>query len=182
MIIQQVSVDDAKDLLTIYAPYVEKTAVSFEVEVPSLDEFRERIVNISSRYPYIKAVDNGEIIGYAYANSFKTRKAYDWAVETTIYIKEDCRRQGTGRLLYEELESRLRNMGILNMNACISSPAADSKYLTDDSFYFHKKMGFDLVGRFHQCGYKFDEWFDMIWMEKMIGEHTINQAKVRFGQ
>ena len=77
---------------------------------------------------------------------------------------------------------KLKEMGILNMNACIASPAAESGHLTDDSYRFHKKMGFTLVGRFHNSGYKFGEWYDMIWMEKMIGEHEKDMPDVRFGQ
>ena len=89
---------------------------------------------------------------------------------------------GLGKALYENLEKLLKKMGILNMNACIASPAAESGHLTDDSYRFHKKMGFTLVGRFHNSGYKFGEWYDMIWMEKMIGEHEKDMPDVRFGQ
>ena len=82
------SVEDAANLLSIYEPYIINTAITFEYDLPTLEEFQSRIRNISSKYPYIKAVDNGEIIGYAYANTFKARRAYDWAVETTVYVKE----------------------------------------------------------------------------------------------
>ena len=170
MKIEKVSTADAEELLAIYAPYVEETAISFEYEVPSVDEFRNRIEQISAKYPYIKAVVDGKIAGYAYAAGFKDRKAYDWSVETTIYIRKDCRQLGLGKALYENLEKLLKEMGILNMNACI------------DSYRFHKKMGFTLVGRFHNSGYKFGEWYDMIWMEKMIGEHEKDMPDVRFGQ
>ena len=168
MKIEKVSTADAEELLAIYAPYVEETAISFEYEVPSVDEFRNRIEQISAKYPY--------------AAGFKDRKAYDWSVETTIYIRKDCRQLGLGKALYENLEKLLKEMGILNMNACIASPAAESGHLTDDSYRFHKKMGFTLVGRFHNSGYKFGEWYDMIWMEKMIGEHEKDMLDVRFGQ
>lgn len=188
--IENVSISDAEEILEIYVPYVENTAISFEYEVPSVEEFRERIKNISCKYPYIKAVDDdGKILGYAYAGSFKGRKAYDWSVETTIYLKPDCRRGGIGRTLYTELEDRLRNMGILNANACIAvtrgfdmgKPEAD-EHLTNDSIYFHEKMGYKLVGTFHSSGYKFNAWYDMVWMEKMLGEHTNCQNAVKFGK
>ena len=182
MTIEKVSVEDAKKLLEIYGPYVSETAISFEYDVPSEDEFKNRIMQISAKYPYIKAVEDDEILGYAYAASFKGRKAYDWAVETTIYVKKDCKRKGVGTFLYKELEKSLKKMGILNMNACIASPVEEDERLTNDSFYFHKKMGFELVGRFHKCGYKFDTWYDMIWMEKEIGEHITEPMPVRFGQ
>lgn len=181
MKIERVTKEDAKELVAIYAPYVEKTAITFEYEVPSVAEFQERILQISKRYPYLKAVIDGKIVGYAYANCFKDREAYDWSVETTIYMCKDCKRQGYGKVLYEQLEKTLKSMGILTMNACIGSPICENPYLTDDSYHFHKKMGFDLVGRFHHSGYKFDQWFDMIWMEKKIGEYKDHPSKVKFG-
>ena len=182
MRIEAVSIEDAKELLSIYAYYVEKTAISFEYDVPSIDEFRNRIVTISEKYPYIKAVnDEGLILGYAYANTFKGRSAYDWSVETTVYVRKDMRRTGTGKALYQALEEILSSMGILNMNACIAVTSKEDRHLTNDSFYFHEKMGFKLVGTFHDIGYKYDTWYDMVWMEKMIGKHSSMQAPVSFG-
>lgn len=182
MTIENVTAEDAQDLLAIYAPYVEKTAISFEYEVPSVEEFQMRIHTISARYPYLKAVHNDRIVGYAYAGIFKERSAYDWSVETTVYVDESCKKMGIGRALYQELEKRLKQMGILNMNACIASPVTPSEYLTDDSIRFHHAMGFSEVGTFHASGYKFGEWFDMIWMEKMIGEHKKDTEPVQFGR
>ena len=182
MRIEPVKIEDAKELLSIYAPYVLDTAISFEYEVPSLPEFQDRIRKISSVLPYIKAVEGDKICGYAYASKFKTRKAYDWSVEVTIYVREDLRKSGVGRLLYNALEKSLKGMGILNMNACIALPKEDDEHLSKDSYYFHEKMGFKLVGTFHNSGYKFNTWYDMIWMEKIIGEHKINQEDVSFGE
>jgi L-amino acid N-acyltransferase YncA len=182
MRIERVTAADAAELLAIYEPYVLYTAISFEHEVPTLEEFENRIITISSKYPFLKAVDNGEILGYAYANTFKNRKAYDWAVETTIYVKQDRRRMGAGKMLYNALETSLRNMGVLNMNACIAMPAKEDGRLTDASYHFHKSMGFTLVGRFHSVGYKFDTWYDMIWMEKHIGEHNAFPPQIKFGE
>lgn len=179
--LMRTSVNDAEEILSIYAPYVTDTAVSFEYDVPSLAEFQKRIEKISSNYPYIKAVKDNEIIGYAYADEFKGRRAYDWSVETTVYVKKDSRRSGVGRLLYEALENSLRNIGILNMNACIAMPEEYDEHLTKDSYRFHKKMGFETVGTFHYSGYKFNKWYDMIWMEKIIGEHNERAEGVKFG-
>ena len=162
MKIEKVTVEDAEELLEIYAPYVENTAITFEYDVPSKDEFEERIKNISAKYPYIKAVHEGKIVGYAYAASFKDRRAYDWSVETTIYVKNNCKRMGIGKVLYEVLEQELKDMGILNMNACIARPVQEGRYLNDDSIRFHDNMGFTEVGHFHNSGYKFGQWFDMI--------------------
>ena len=114
MKLERVTPADAPALLEIYGPYVENTAISFEYAVPSVEEFTRRIQTISARYPYIKAVDEaGTILGYAYAGPFKTRAAYDWAVETTIYVRRDCRGQGVGRGLYEALEGSLRDWGAI---------------------------------------------------------------------
>ena len=182
MTIEKATIDDAEELLAIYAPYVRDTAVSFEYVVPSVEEFVDRILQISAKYPYIKAVEDGKIIGYAYANTFKGRKAYDWSVETTVYVRRDVKRNGIGRRLYECLEQSLRKMGVLNMNACIASAKVDDAFLTNDSMYFHSRMGFTEVGRFHNSGYKFGRWYDMIWMEKMIGPHDAHPGEVHFGE
>ena len=182
MTIEKVTIEDAEELLAIYAPYVRDTAVSFEYVVPSVEEFADRILQISAKYPYIKAVEDGKIIGYAYANTFKGRKAYDWSVETTVYVRKDAKRNGTGRRLYECLEQSLMKMGVLNMNACIASAKVEDEFLTNDSMYFHSRLGFTEVGRFHNSGYKFGRWYDMIWMEKLIGSHDAHPGEVRFGE
>lgn len=182
MDIMPVKMEDAEELLSIYAPYVRDTAISFEYDVPSLSEFQDRIRTISSDFPYIKAVEAGEILGYAYAGKFKNRKAYDWSVEVTVYVRKDSRRSGVGKLLYRALEDSLKRIGILNMNACIAVPKENDKHLSNDSYCFHEKMGFQLVGTFHNSGYKFHTWYDMIWMEKIIGEHKEYQGNVRYGE
>lgn len=180
--IEAVTINDAERLLEIYKPYIEKTAITFEYDVPTLEEFTSRIESISRKYPYLKAVDeNGMIIGYAYAATFKARAAYDWSVETTIYVDWNYRGRSVGRSLYEALEKALQSMKILNMNACIAVPVKADQYLSDESMRFHEKMGYSLVGRFHKSGYKFNTWYDMIWMEKMIGEHSFDQPQVSFG-
>ncbi len=185
MKIERVTINDAEELLEIYTPYVTDTAITFEYEVPTIEDFRERIRNISSKFPYIKAVgDDGKILGYAYAGTFKGRSAYDWSVETTIYLRTDCKRAGIGTKLYDALEASLAGMGILNANACIAylKDGTTDQHLTNDSKYFHEKRGYKLVGTFHDSGYKFDTWYDMIWMEKMLGEHTNAPTPVNFGK
>lgn len=171
--------EDAEELLDIYSYYVEKTSITFEWEVPSVEEFRTRIQNTLKKYPYIVAVQNGKIIAYAYASPFKTRAAYDWAVETSIYVHKDFRRGGTGRLILNRLEKLLAEQNILNVNACIAYPPVEDEYLTRDSVRFHEKMGYRMVGEFHQCGYKFNRWYNMVWMEKIIGNHVENQPYVK---
>ena len=129
--------EDAEILLAIYAPYVEQTAITFEYEVPTVEEFRERIHNTLKKYPYLVAEQGGEPVGYAYVGPFHDRPAYDWAVETSIYVDQNKKRMGIGKKLHEALEEELRNRGFLNMNACIAYPAQEDEYLTRNSVEFH---------------------------------------------
>ena len=170
---------DAKALLEIYAYYVEHTAITFEYEVPTVEEFTERIREILKKYPYIVAVSEGKIVGYAYAGVFKNRAAFDWAVETTVYVHKDKKGLGIGKILYLKLEEILAKQNILNMEACIAYTETEDEYLTNASVRFHEKLGYRLVGEFRQCGYKFNRWYHMVWMEKHIGEHTEVQVKVK---
>ena len=171
--------EDAGALLDIYAPYVENTAITFEHTVPSIEEFERRISHVLERYPYLVAEKDGEILGYAYVSSFHERKAYDWAVETSIYVNREKKRMGIGKKLYEALEHVLSAQNILNLNACIAYPSQEDEHLTRDSVKFHQYLGYRLVGEFHQCGYKFNRWYNMIWMEKSIGEHLEHQPEVK---
>lgn len=177
--IRVADVKDAEALLKLYAPYVEHTAITFEYVVPTVEEFAGRIAHTLEKYPYLVAERKGRIVGYAYVSPFKTRAAYDWCVETSIYVAEEERKSGVGRLLLERLEAVLDRMGILNVNACIALPVGEDPYLTMDSILFHEKMGYEKVAHFHSCGYKFQRWYDMIWMEKLIGEHTGEQKAVK---
>ena len=163
---------DAERLLEIYAYYVGETAISFECEVPALKEFGDRIAHTLEKYPYLVIEENGVIMGYAYAGVFKGRAAYDHCCEVTIYLDHDAKGKGYGRALYEALEEALRRIGILNLYACIADPGFEDEYLTKNSERFHQHMGYTKVGEFHKCGYKFRRWYNMIWMEKIIGEHV----------
>ncbi len=163
--------EDAGRLLEIYRHYVENTAVSFEYVSPSPAEFRARMEATRRRYPYLVILQNGRVEGYAYAGPFKARAAYDRSVETTIYLAPDARKQGLGRMLYEALEKALRAMGVLNLYACVAYPERDDEYLTTNSADFHAHLGYVRAGYYHKCAYKFGRWYDMIWMEKMLGEH-----------
>lgn len=172
IVVRAVRSQDAPALLKIYAPYVKNTAVSFEYEIPSEEEFIKRIENTLLGYPYIAAVSEGEIIGYAYTGTFHSREAYSRSAETSIYIRSDKTGHGIGKLLYGVLESISKAQNITNLNACIACPEADDEYLTHNSIYFHEHMGYTPTGITHKCGYKFGRWYNILWMEKFIAEHT----------
>ena len=169
--IRMATTADAKELLQIYAPYVQNTAITFEYEVPSGEEFAKRIENTLTKYPYLVAVEDGQIVGYAYASIFKARIAYSWAVETSIYIKQDCRGKGVGKTLYQALEDILKRQHVINLNASIAYAEKEDEHLNHSSIRFHERFGYKKVAHFTKCGYKFGNWYDMIWMEKMLGEH-----------
>ena len=168
MTIRSAAIEDAGRLLEIYEYYVKNTAISFECDVPSLEEFRNRIAYTLGKYPYLLIEEDGVIQGFAYAGIFKERAAYNHCCEVTIYLDCDAKGKGYGRALYEMLEEALRKIGIINLYACIADPITEDEYLTRNSEHFHQHMGYTKVGEFHKCGYKFDRWYNMIWMEKII--------------
>ncbi len=178
MKVRNVEIGDAERLLEIYDYYVKNTAITFEYETPTLEEFKGRIRNTMKKYPYLVLEDDNGIQGYAYAGVFKARAAYDWACEMTIYLDHSMQKGGMGRLLYQALEDALHKMGILNLYACIGYPEKDDEYLTTNSADFHAHLGYEKVGEFHKCGYKFGRWYHMIWMEKMIGEHVDEPGEI----
>ena len=180
LVIRSAKLTDAANLLAIYAPYVERTAITFEYKVPSVEEFKKRISNTLEKYPYIVACQKEKIVGYAYAGSFQERAAYAWSVETSIYVDKSLKRTGVGGQLHRALEEELKKRGFLNMNACIAYPEHEDEYLTRDSVEFHKHMGYRLVGKFTQCGYKFGRWYSMVWMENLIGQHKAVQEWPRY--
>ena len=170
--IRKATINDTERLLDIYAYYVKNTAITFEYDVPSLEEFRNRIRSTLKKYPYLVIEDGGIIRGYAYAGAFIGRAAYSHSCETTIYLDNSSKGRGYGRALYEALELALKNMDILNLYACIADPIVEDEYLTRNSERFHQHLGFSKIGTFHKCGYKFGRWYNMIWMEKIIGNHN----------
>ncbi|MGT2755560.1 GNAT family N-acetyltransferase [Streptococcus ovuberis] len=163
MTIRPASPTDTKALLDIYAHYIKKTAITFEYEVPTVENFSERIRNIQERFPYLVFEENGHVLGYAYASPYKERAAYDWTVELSIYIHPKARQKGIGQALYQTLEEALHQQNIVNLLACISLP-------NEASIHFHEKQGFREVAHFKEVGFKFNRWHDIIWMQKRINK------------
>ena len=176
--VRNATLEDAKRILEIYDFYVKHTAITFEYRTPSLKEFQARMKKIMRRYPYLVILNGDRIEGYTYAGPFVGRAAYDWSCEVTIYLDHDAQKQGMGRMLYEALETAVQDMGIRNMYACIGYPDRNDEYLTTNSADFHAHVGYEKVGEFHKCGYKFNRWYNMIWMEKVIGGHETPQPPV----
>ncbi|WP_125588088.1 GNAT family N-acetyltransferase [Companilactobacillus jidongensis] len=164
---------DVQALLDIYKPYVLKTDITFEYDVPSIEEFTKRIRSISQVYPYLIAEEDGQILGYAYASKYNDRAAYDWTAETSIYLDSESKGKGIGGMLYQSLEADLTKQGIVNLFACITGN-------NQGSVNFHKKMGYSDMGRFEKAGFKFGNWLDIIWMQKTLNEHVheMNPIKV----
>lgn len=178
--IRNATIMDAKRILEIYDYYVHNTAITFEYDTPSIFEFKERMKNTMKKYPYLVILRDENIVGYAYAGPFVGRAAYDWSCEVTVYLDHNTQKCGFGRKIYEALEIELHKMGIINLYACIAYPEKEDEYLTTNSADFHMHLGFTKVGEFHRCGYKFERWYNMIWMEKVIGKYEVKQPLITF--
>lgn len=176
LIIRIAKEDDAEELLKIYSYYVKNTAITFEQKVPSLEEFSNRIKETLINYPYLVAIVDGKIIGYIYASRFRTRESYICSAATSIYIEKSYQRKGIGKKLYSELCNILLKQNITNVYAGAADPIEEDEYLTHNSEYFHKSMGFEIVAKYNKCAIKFGKWYNLIEMEKIIGEHS-NQQK-----
>lgn len=153
--------NDAAVLVAIYAPYVEKTAITFEYDVPSVEEFFGRIEKTLERYPYLVAEEEGVILGYAYASTYYGRETYNWAVELSVYVADENRGRGIGKQLYDKLEEILEQQDFVHFLACIALP-------NDASISFHKQRGYQQVAHFPKIGYKFDCWHDTVWLQKSL--------------
>lgn len=172
--------EDAKELLKIYAYYVTDTAISFETEVPSEEEFKLRIEEVLKSYPFIVACKDDEILGYAYLHSFVGRKAYELSAETTIYLNPDKKKMGIGKKLYSVLEDVAKAQNITNLYSCIGYVDKEDEYLNNNSVQFHEHIGYRMVGKFENCGHKFGRWYHMVWMEKIIGKHEEIKEFIKF--
>lgn len=149
--IRAVRMEDAEAIAKIYAYYVENFPYSFDLEAPPVEAFREKIARVSARYPFFVCEEDGEVIGFAYASPYKEKKAYQWVVETTIYIKRDTVHKGTGTRLYNALLSALTSLGYTKAYAVLGLP-------NEASARFHEKMGFRFVAEFPDMGYKLGAW------------------------
>lgn len=159
--IRPVKISDADFCLSLYSKYVVGSAVSFELEAPSLEEFSNRIDTISKRFPYLVAEENGNVIGYAYASAYRDRAAYQWNVEVSIYVEDQNKKSGVATALYTQLFIELELIHICKAFAVIALP-------NDASVGFHHKMGFVKFATYQNVGFKLNQWHDVLWMERTI--------------
>ena len=158
--------EDAEQLLEIYTPFVisedsSLSNVSFELAAPDVEEFRQRIQDISKQFPYLVGEVNGQILGYVYCHPYRERLAYQWAVEVTIYLAPAGQGKGLGRLLYETMEKLLCLQGVTMAYSCITVG-------NDHSIKMHEALGYRLIGTFTNSGYKNGQWLDTVWLEKQL--------------
>jgi phosphinothricin acetyltransferase len=158
--------NDAARIQAIYAPYVLHTAISFELEPPTVEEMRQRIEKILPHWPWLVCEDKGEVLGYAYAHRFHERAAYQWSVEVSVYIDERSHRWGIGRALYSSLFKLLVLQGFYNAYAGITLPNPGSVGL-------HESLGFQPVGVYRAAGHKFGAWHDVGWWQLTLRALTI---------
>ncbi|HEX5712476.1 MAG TPA: arsinothricin resistance N-acetyltransferase ArsN1 family B [Solirubrobacterales bacterium] len=149
---------DAVACAAIYAPYVEATPISFEETPPDAAEMAARIERYSATHPWLVAVDEGEVVGYAYGCRYQERPAYRWAAEVSVYVAEERRGQGFGRGLYEALFERLRRQRFQVAFAGITLPNMPSVSL-------HERLGFLPIGTSPRIGWKLGRWHDVGWWQ-----------------
>ncbi len=171
--IREAAESDAAALLDIYAPYIRDTAITFEYDVPTAEEFVARIADILKTHPYLVCEQDGKPVGYAYAHRIRERAAYDWAAELSIYLAPEAQGQGVGTALYRCLVDLLAMQNLRILYGCVTLPNGKSQKL-------HEKLGFSLVGVWHGSGWKRNGWHDVGWFEKRIGACCIPQPVVPF--
>ena len=152
---------DVPQILSIYAPYVENTTVTFEYDVPCTRTFLQRFHHITAQYPWLVWEENGKILGYAYASAPYSRAAFQWCAEPSIYLCAEAKGRGIGRKLYTALEAILDKQGYQVLYALITAE-------NTQSIEFHQKMGYKIMVNFPDCGFKSGRWLGLVWMEKRL--------------
>ena len=169
--IRLAKISDSENILKIYEPYVKNTVISFEIEIPTINDFSRRIYETTRKYPYIVYEIDKKIIGYAYASRHRERAAYTYNVDVSIYILPEFHGKGVADKLYNCLFGLLKELGYVNAYAAYTEPNIKS-------MKFHLKHGFTIIGTHHKTGYKFGQWHDSTWLEKTINEHSNNPKNI----
>lgn len=156
--------NDAKALLDIYRPYILETAITFENEIPPAGSFAERIETVLRQFPWLVCEADGQVAGYAYAAPHRARTAYQWSVESSVYIAPAYHRYGIGKELYDALLGILKIQGYYNVYAGITLPNPKSEG-------FHRKYGFEPVGTYKNVGFKLGRWHDVQWLSLTLAPY-----------
>ncbi|WP_346239268.1 N-acetyltransferase family protein [Niabella insulamsoli] len=155
--------DMADQMLKIYAPFITGSVVTFETKLPDNDVFRKRINSCLKRFPWLAAVQDGKVLGYAYAAAYRERDAYQWAVECSVYIDADAKKAGIATRLYNALFDLLKLQGIYKVYAVITTP-------NPESVGFHERFGFKWFATYTQVGFKSGQWCDVGWWQLLLKE------------
>lgn len=154
---------DAAAALAVYRPYVQNSVITFDYEVPSLEEFSEKIRTITAEYPWLVCEYEGKIAGYAYGSRHRSKAAYQWSPESTIYVAEEFHGTGIARLLYKTVFEILLLQRFVNVFAGVTLPNPASEN-------FHRSLGFTEIGVFKNIGYKLGKWNDVRWFQLQLSE------------
>ena len=166
---------DVPAILDIYRPYILNTAITFEYDVPTPAQFEARFRTITREFPWLVWEEDGEILGYAYGSRAFERAAYGWDADLSIYLRQGCSGRGIGRALYETLEQRLAAQGYYVLYGLVTSANAGS-------CAFHEAMGYREAMRLPACGFKFGQWYDVIWYEKRLKTGNPEQFPISWDQ
>lgn len=162
MLIRAATPDDAAAVQAIYAPIVRDTVISFETDVPSVDEMRSRIADKIRTLPWLVALDDAhQVCGYVHGSKLRERAAYQWSVEVTAYVRDDCRGRGVGKRMYERLFAELVSLGYCEAFAGIALP-------NEASVALHESVGFEPIGVYRRVGFKFGAWRDVAWWQRTL--------------
>ena len=172
VIIRSAEQRDAESILDIYTPYITDTPVSFETEIPSIEVFRQRILDYQEKLPWLVCEINDVMAGYTYATDHRQRSAYDCSKELSVYIHQDFKHRGIATGLYTALIEILIHQGVTNVLAGIALP-------NPESVGFHERFGFKLVGIYHNVGFKLGQFHDVGWWELSIGSNYKSPVEIK---
>jgi L-amino acid N-acyltransferase YncA len=157
-LVRPASAQDAGACVAIYRPYVRDTTISWEIEVPTVDEMAARIGTARDTHEWLVLEREGQIIGFAYAHALRRLPSYQWSAETGIYVSAEHHRTGGGRELYAQLLRRITERGYRQAFAGITQPNKASNS-------FHRSFGFQDAGLYRRVEWKHNGWHDVAWMQ-----------------
>lgn len=169
MEIRMATESDLQEILEIYRPYVETTAITFEYVLPGEAEFLARFRKITACGPWLVCTEQGKILGYAYLDRAFSRAAYSWAGDLSVYLRMDARGRGIGRAFYALLERMAAAQGYQLLYGIVTSE-------NSASCRFHEAQGYVQTACLPSCGFKFGRWLGVLWYEKRLCPPTAPSA------